>query len=87
MKINTRFELRDEIYFIHNNVLKKGSVKKITAAVQWPDPREAPKIIINYVVEIHKDEIDVVETDAFATVKEAAKSLVTEYEKGLWWQK
>lgn len=81
MKIETKFDVNDKVYFVKDNKISKGTIYEIKIDVSG-GPRRQTGTNVNYCVWNGSSMTTISESKIFATIDELTASLVGEYRKG-----
>ena len=82
MKIETKFNVKDTVFFIHCRKIAKGTIKEICVEVSALNPKGKVETDVKYHVWNGASVTMLSESMIFATIDELTASLVGEYEKG-----
>lgn len=82
MNIKTKFELGDDAYYMEDNHIVKGTVKKIEITIEQ-DSYHDPDVLIYYTITKRNTSRNMSENELFASVEETLKYLESRfYAKG-----
>ena len=82
MKIDTKFKPGDDAYYMEDNKIVKGTVKKIEITIEQ-DSYHDPEVLIYYTITKQNTSRHMHESELFASVEEILKHLeIRFYAKG-----
>lgn len=82
MKIDTKFKLDDDVYYMEDNHIVKGTVKKIEITIEQNGYHE-PEILIYYTITEHNTSRHIHESQLFVSIEKTLKHLENRfYAKG-----